>query len=248
MVVKVENKYEKFFGKEWAQWLGPFLSSNEYKKIGAEIMRQKNQGIDITPGLENMFRAYKECPWHSLHTVILGQDVYPGKNKDGTYIADGIAFSARENSDPPPSLNSILEAIDNSVYTPEDNWTPCSVFNQERMEATWDLQAWAKQGILMINCAYTTVVSRPNEHINIWKPFTENVIELINNVKDSVGWVFMGTHAREYAKTITNSTHMVFQCEHPAAALYKGRKWEHNNVFKDLTYFQKTKNNITINW
>lgn len=241
-------KYEKFFGKDWVPLLRPILSSNEYKRIGTEILKQKKAGIEITPGFDNMFRAYKECPVHKLHSVIIGQDVYPGRNKDGTMIADGIAFSAMENSDTPPSLNSILEAIDTDVYKDDDQWCPTAVYNHARMEATWDLKPWANDGILLINCAYSTVVGRPNDHIPIWKPFTEFVVKMLNEKKDSLGFILIGSHAKSHRALITNPTHGVFQCEHPAAAMYKKRKWEHNNVFSSLTDFQKKTNNIKIKW
>ena len=226
--------------------LNPFLSSKEYAKIGIELVRQKKGGLDITPGFDNIFRAYLECPWHKVHTVILGQDVYFTKNKDKTYVADGIAFSARECSEPPSILNSIFEAIDTSVYN--GDYTTTAVYNHNRKEATWDLNRWARNGILLINCSYTTVVGTPGSHMALWKPFTEFVLKLLNDRKDSLGIVLMGPEAQSYETVFTNLSHHTFECEHPATALYKQRKWNHRDVFADLTKFQKKTNNITIDW
>lgn len=246
MTVREANKYEKFFGKDWAHVLSPFLASSRYYQIGAELKRQKEEGIDITPGFENIFRAFKECPMYKLHSVIIGQDVYPGKNKDGTFVADGIAFSANQCAKAPASLNSIQEAIDTSVYNGE--YMPVATYNHERDEATWDLKYLANDGMLLINCAYTTIAGRPNEHIPLWKPFTEFLISTLNEKRDGLGIIMMGSQARSHKGLITNPTHVVFECEHPAAAMYKKRKWEHNDVFAALTDYQKRTNNITINW
>lgn len=246
MTVAKKNKYEMHFGKEWAQFLDPFLSSIEYARIGVELTRQMKEGIEITPGFGNIFRAFKECPWDKVHSVILGQDVYPGRNKDKTLIADGIAFSAKENATPPKSLNGILEAIDQQVFDGE--YTLTTVMNYDRMEPTWDLKRWSNQGILLINCALTTVVSQPGAHLTLWQPFTKYVLEMLNERKDSLGIVLMGSHARAYKSLFKNETHCILECEHPAAALYKKRKWDSNNVFCDLTDFQSRVNNIRINW
>lgn len=67
-------KYEKFFGKEWAEMLAPFLISEEYNNIGKQLVIEANKGFEITPLFKNIYRAFLECPYNSLHTIVCGMD------------------------------------------------------------------------------------------------------------------------------------------------------------------------------
>lgn len=238
--------YSKYFGKDWAQFLDPFLRSKAYYDIGVELKRQTDMGIEISPGYQNIFRAFKECPWHTLHTIIIGQDSYYTKTPDGDLVADGIAFSAKCSTTPPPSLNLIHEAISDSIFD-GDYAPPCS-WNPELSEVTYDLTTWARQGMLLINCGMTTIVGRSNEHINLWSPFVQHVVKHVTDRRDNLGIVLIGNHAKALRPLITNDTHFVGMVEHPAAALYSKRRWEHQNVFSALDKFHKVHNNIKIEW
>jgi len=242
-----KKDYSQFFGQEWARLLDSFLHSKEYKFIGQELVRQKSlKNVEITPKFSDIFRAFLECPYWKMSTLILGQDVYPNKNPNGTYVADGIAFSAKENKSVPVSLQFIHDAIDESVYN--GDYAPMCTFNHDTNECTHDLKYLANSGILLVNCAYTTIVGAPGAHLTLWAPFTKFLISAINEHKDSIGVILIGTSAKSYKPLFTNKTFKILECEHPAAALYKKRKWEHNNVFKDLTDWHKKTNNIQINW
>lgn len=239
--------YKKFFGDGWHQQLMPLFTSKEYKFIGTYLQDLEKQGVRVTPSLKHVFRAFAECPWHSLHTIILGMDPYPGVNSDGTVIADGLAFSARDSEDAPKSLNSIYEAIDTSVfggyYTPRGSW------NHERDCIAHGLMHWARNGVLLLNCALTTEVGNSKKHMNLWRPFVEYVIHDTCRRRDNLGVVLMGADARDFKKYVQkNDTHQIFECEHPAAASYKNRSWVHNDVFHNLTEFQQRVNNIKIDW
>ncbi len=238
--------YSKFFGREWSDFLAPILSSEEYYKIGLQLKNQYEQGVPITPGFSNIFRAFKECPLHTLHTIIIGQDVYHTKTKDGEFVADGIAFSSNTSTIPPPSLNSIYEAIDQDIFSGE--YDPPLMWDPTVNEAVCDLKRWSRQGILLINCAFTTVVGNPGAHIELWRPFTERLIAQITDHKDSLGMILMGAQAKSLRSLVKNDTHFVAMCEHPSAALHHNRRWNHYSVFSALDKFQKHKNNITIKW
>lgn len=164
--------------------------------------------------------------------------MYNNKTKKGELVADGIAFSSKNSETCPKSLNYILEAIDQDIY------------NLEGFELgkSYDLTKWANQGILLVNCGLTTTIGKAGAHIQLWSPFINYLFNLLNLKKDNLGVILMGSHARKNKNLFTNETFKVFECEHPASAAYRGGKWNHNHVFKELTEFQKTKNNIEIKW
>lgn len=239
--------YSKFFGKEWADFLYPFLSSKDYEHIGRTLTLQKNNKISITPKFDSIFRAFKECPFYKLHTIIIGQEPYIDKTEDGELVADGIAFSSRNSNNPPPHLDLILDAIDQSVY-PDGTWCPTSVFSHDLNKAGWDLNHWSRQGILLLNMSMTSVVKLHGMHIGLWRPFIDFVINKITNRKDSLGIILMGEEAKKLLPIIQNPHCATFTCEHPAAAQFYKRAWKHENVFSRLTAFQKEQNNIQIKW
>jgi len=239
--------YKKFFGEGWAQQLSPLFASKEYKFIGTYLQNLEQDGVKVTPSLKHVFRAFLECPWYSLHSIIIGLDPYPGVNPDGSLIADGLAFSARESEDAPKSLNAIYEAIDTTVFNGE--YTPRGSWHYENGFIAHGLMHWARNGVLLLNCALTTELDGSNKHLNLWRPFIEYVIHDICKTRDSLGVILMGTEARDLNKLVVkNSTCQVFQCEHPYTASFSKRSWNHNDVFADLTQFQKRTNNIKIDW
>src|SRR5687768_11632455 len=98
---------ETHFEEGWYKKLSPFLMSNDFKMIGKYLKDLQMRGYTITPSFDDMFRAFKECPYNKLKVVILGQDPYPQNG-----VADGIAFSARNHLfDPPASFKLMISAI-----------------------------------------------------------------------------------------------------------------------------------------
>ena len=242
----MKKDYTRFFGKEWAEFLDPFLQSKEYEKIGATLINQATQGVPITPGFKNIFKAFKECPWHILHTIIIGQDAYSTMTEDGDFVGDGIAFSSNTSKAAPPFLESIFEAIDTDIY--QGDYTPVFTWSNQLKHTVCDLSPWAHQGILLLNCSLTTIVGKPGEHLDIWRPFIQYVIKQVTDRRDSLGIVLLGSEANALRPIITNDTHFVGICEHPAAAQFYNRSWKHNSVLGALDKFHKNKNNITIKW
>ncbi len=235
----MSEKLEKTFGKGWYEQLSPFLHSKAFIEIGRSLIYESQQLKDITPPFSLTFRAFSECRWDQLHTVILGLDPYPGKLKEN-YIADGIAFSSRLSQKAPKSLNQIFMAIEDDFN--ESNYGSYKVEN-------FDLTRWANQGILLINCALSYPLgAKSGAHIKIWEPFIDEVITHINDKKDGISFILMGADARKYAPYIDNPSFQVVECEHPSAASYHGGKWKHEKVFSRVMHFQKFRNNITINW
>lgn len=193
----------------------------------------------ITPKFDDTFRAFKECKWSNLHTVLLGQDPYPGKVDATTFVADGLAFSSKNAKKCPKSLELIYNAVDQDIY----------MGGALHLTDTFDLVKWAKQGILLINCALTFPVgSKSAAHVNLWHPFITYVLKTINKNKETVAFGLFGAYARAYKHLLTNSSFGVFYCEHPSASLHKGGKWNHNGIFKQIDGYQKMMNNIKIDW
>lgn len=71
---KEEHGLEELFEEGWWEQLSPFLHSESFKYIGKSLIYECRKLVEITPPFNITFRAFKECPWDKLHTVLLGQD------------------------------------------------------------------------------------------------------------------------------------------------------------------------------
>jgi uracil-DNA glycosylase len=193
----------------------------------------------MTPKFSDTFRAFKECPWDKLHTVLLGQDPYPGKIDKTTYVADGLAFSSKNSKSCPKTLNYILESIDRDIYEGKGY----------ELAKTTDLTAWANQGILLLNTALSFPIGQKSgAHVDLWHPFISYVLKTINEKKSAIAVGLFGGYAKQYQRLLTNDSFGVYVAEHPCAASYRGGKWRDNNIFRSIDGYHKFINNIFIQW
>src|SRR5690349_15099165 len=87
---------------------------------------------EILPPASDVFRALELTPLRSVRVLLLGQDPYPGAGH-----AHGLAFSVRPGVKPPASLRNMYKELASDV----DFAAPTH----------GNLEAWARQGVLMLN-------------------------------------------------------------------------------------------------
>lgn len=207
----------------WHRPLMPFVTSPSMDQLGLSLM-QETQRHPVTPEFPNMFRAFAECPYDELKIVIVGQDPYPGTLIPASHVADGIAFSAREQIKTPKSLEFMLKALEEDCF---------DGFNV-KVAGMNDLTHWANQGILMVNTALTTRLGEIGKHIDLWKPFMVFLMNHLNTYNRGLIFVFLGKKAQEYMKLIDETRHFILTTPHPSSANYSGGVWEHGGVFGRL--------------
>jgi uracil-DNA glycosylase len=184
-------------------------------------MQEVESGRRFTPALKQLFRAFEMCPLDKVKVVMIGQDPYPQPT-----VADGIAFSCGNTGKPEASLRYILNSIETTVPF-EDK---AVVDDTDRC----DLSRWSKQGVLMLNGALTTEVTKTNKHTDIWKPFLEYAIDMLNFKQSGLVWVLMGKQAQSF-EGIIGEHHKVFTTTHPAYAAYlRAHEWDCNDVFNKI--------------
>ena len=161
----VKNKEELFvdISQDWLL----LLNNNLLNNVIEYLKEEKN----ITPPIDKIFEFARLTPLKKIKIVILGQDPYP---KAGD--AHGLAFSCLTNV--PASLLNIYKCLK------KHNWI-------KTIPNDGDLTYWATQGVLLLNCALTTVVNKPNEHKNIWMEYTNKLITEISKLKLSQPPIFI---------------------------------------------------------
>ena len=212
-----QKLYKKLEISDWDDKLRSFLLGSEMDKVLDTLLKDAMDGKRFTPPMKHIFRAFEECPYDKVNVVIIGQDPYPQIE-----TADGLAFSCSIKDKPEVSLQHIFKAIKESV--PEELQDPNPTNNLDR---------WAKQGVLLLNSAFTCTIGKPGTHYLLWRPFLVNVIDSLIWNKPDIVYVFLGKKAQDYMDLIPD-TGCKIAVEHPAAAAYKGSIWEHGDMFNKI--------------
>lgn len=171
----------------------------------------------IRPDKVDIFKAFKLTQFKDLKVVILGQDPYPND------MSTGLAFANSEMGRISPSLSKIHKCIEDSLY------------GGLYIDFDPTLENWAKQGVLLLNTALTVKEGDINSHKNLWAPFTEEVIRIIDTEKDDVVFLLWGNQAKSYKQFIKNSK--VLEYHHPSYDARRGKDWECDH-FKQLNFIQ----------
>lgn len=212
-----QKLYKKLEISGWDDKLRSFLLGSEMDKILDVLLKEAMDSKRFTPPMKHIFRAFEECPYDKVNVVIIGQDPYPQIE-----TADGLAFSCSIKDKPEVSLQHIFKAIKESV--PEE---------LQDSNPTNNLDRWAKQGVLLLNSAFTCTIGKPGTHYLLWRPFLINVIDSMMWSKPDIVYVFLGKKAQDYMDLIPD-TGCKIAVEHPAAAAYKGSIWDHGDMFNKI--------------
>lgn len=186
----------------WHDKIKAGLPEGYFGQIGRFMDGVYGAGL-IYPPRDKVFNALTTTPLEEVKVVILGQDPYHGPDQ-----AQGLSFSVPNNLPAPPSLQNILKELADDVG--------------ER--AHHDLTTWAQQGVLLLNACLTVPAGQANGHAGqIWEPFTDAVIKVVNEKAEPVVFVLWGAYAKKKKALVTNPQHLVLESAHPSPlSAYRG--------------------------
>ena len=212
----------------WVEALFNTIHSKAFSQPLLELEKEVMDGKKFTPKFPDLLKAYEMCPYNDLKVVIVGQDPYPQEG-----VADGIAFSCSKTKKEQPSLRYIFDELQTQY---PDASRDC------------DLSRWSKQGVLMLNTALTCEVDNIGAHVNIWKNWSSSIFaHTLADYPNILQFVFMGAKAKPFAKYVPNDHHKHFVV-HPAAAAYRGGKWDSGNLFININKNLKELGQKEIEW
>tara|TARA_S200002703_G_C3745498_1_gene229380 strand:- start:205 stop:903 length:699 start_codon:yes stop_codon:yes gene_type:complete len=227
--ININNIRKKFKSQlnnsGWNNIMDPIIDSEEFEISIYKLKSYVENDQRFTPKLSEIFRAFEECPFDQLKVIIIGQDPYPQLG-----VADGISFSCSKTKKLQPSLRYIFKALNESQY---DSMDP-------------DLSRWSKQGVLMLNTAFTVEIGKIGSHYDVWKPITQMILSAINSNKKDVAVALLGKKAEEWQLLLNNQK--IYKTPHPASAAYKGGEWDCKNVFTNVNEYLLAQNNKPITW
>lgn len=165
-------------------------------------LEEASSKADLTPRLEQVFRALEASPPESVRVVILGQDPYPGIG-----LANGLAFSVSEGQKIPASLRNIFKELERDL--------PGSL--SDSMRPLGDLIPWARQGVLLMNTHWTTAPGVSMAHADWgWDRLTDAVLDVL--MRDPQPKVFLGWGLPAQARldAFDRGDHPILRTSHPS--------------------------------
>jgi uracil-DNA glycosylase len=213
---------------DWKAKLEAEFSKPYFENLIA-FVKQEYQTQTIYPPGKLIFNAFEHCSWANLKVVILGQDPYinPGQ-------AMGLSFSVPPGISKPPSLLNIFKEIKKETG--------------QEIPVSGDLNAWADQGILLLNTVLTVRAGLSNSHAGKgWEIFTDEVIQLISREKENVVFMLWGSPARKKAALVDAQKHLILESAHPSPMSVE-RGFYGNGHFLKCNEYLKSKGLEAIKW
>lgn len=210
----------------WHELIKEQLPEHYFGKINQFLDQVYTSGT-VYPPREKVFAAIQTTALEKVKVVILGQDPYHGPGQ-----AQGLSFSVPNTVPAPPSLQNILKELSDDIGVKQDH----------------DLTAWAEQGVLLLNACLTVPAGQANGHAGqIWEPFTDAIIKVVNDLEQPVVFILWGAYARKKKALITNPNHLVIESAHPSPlSAYRG--FFGSKPFSKANAFLHSKGSTGIDW
>ena len=182
---------------DWNPLLRGEFEQDYWKQLRSFVVDARRSGV-VYPPVEEEFAALRLTSHADTRVLILGQDPYHGPGQ-----AHGLCFSVRRGVTTPPSLGNIFKELEADLG--------CA------RPSHGNLEAWARQGVLLLNAVLTVRAHQAGSHANRgWERFTDRVIETVSDKPERVVFVLWGAYARKKAPLVDTSRHVIIESAHPS--------------------------------
>lgn len=171
---------------------------SELARIAARAEAERERGVRVYPERDDVHRWSRLCPPKRVRVVIVGQDPY----HDGS--ACGVAFGTTADRPPPPSLVTVFRELERSVPGFEAPRSGC-------------LDAWCRQGVLLLNSVFTVAAGRPGSHEAFgWQMLSQRVVRALSERRRGLVFMLWGLRAQKKEPLIDASRHLILKSCHPS--------------------------------
>ncbi len=213
----------------WKSRIGEEFEKQYMQDLRTFLIQEKQEGKTIYPPGPDIFNAMNSISFQDVKVVIIGQDPYHGPGQ-----AHGLCFSVMPGVAVPPSLKNIYKELqaDLGIKIPDHG---C-------------LNAWAEQGVLLLNSVLTVERGRAGSHQGKgWERFTDAIIQKLNQEHSGLVFLLWGSYAQKKGKVIDKGRHLLLQSVHPSP-LSAHRGFFGNSHFSKANIYLKEQGKTEINW
>lgn len=195
-----------------------------------DFVRQEYDQHTCFPKGKHIFAAFDRCPFDAVKVVILGQDPY-----HGTGQANGLCFSVNNGVPHPPSLINIFKELGTDLQKPYPK--------------SGNLEAWADQGVLLLNATLTVRAHHAGSHQGKgWETFTDVAMARLSQEREGIIFLLWGGFAKKKARFIDGSKHHILTAGHPSPLSANRGHWFGNRHFSKCNEILQQHGNKTIAW
>ena len=186
----------------WKAALADEFEKPYMQRLREFLQREKQARKVIYPRGDNIFHALDLTPLPEVKVVIIGQDPYHGPRQ-----AHGLCFSVQPGVPLPPSLENIFKEINDDLGAPG-----------RRLDGSRGcLDAWARQGVLLLNAVLTVERGRAASHQGKgWESFTDEIVNVLNSGREGLVFMLWGNYAQRKGDIVERGRHCVLSASHPS--------------------------------
>lgn len=218
----------------WAPYLQGIEKESWFQLLTERIEQAYLQNDPaVYPPRQELFTALRLTAPQAVKCVIIGQDPYHEAGQ-----AQGLSFSVHRGVPIPRSLRNIYKELqtDLNIAPPEHG----------------SLEAWAEQGVLLLNTVLTVYEGRANSHKNWgWERFTSRIVQIVETLPQPVAYVLWGKAAQkkaeEYQLGKRNMPRLILQSNHPSP-LSASRGFFGSRPFSQANDFLAAHQTAPIDW
>lgn len=200
--------------ESWKAVLNEEFQKPYFAQLKQFLVEERASQVIYPPG-SLIFNAFNQTPFDKVSVVILGQDPYHGEMQ-----AHGLSFSVPQGVKAPPSLVNIFKELQSDLGIP--------------IPKHGNLEAWAKQGVLLLNATLTVRANQAGSHQKRgWENFTDAVIAQLSAQRQGLVFLLWGRYAHAKSDLIDKNKHFILTAAHPSPlSAYNG--------FMGCKHFSKT--------
>ncbi len=181
----------------WQAILEPEFEKPYFAKLEA-FLETERAAHQVFPPAADVFHALELTAPSDVRVLIVGQDPYHDVGQ-----AHGLAFSVKSGTRLPPSLLNIYKELETDLGG--------------KRAKSGNLEAWARQGVLLLNTSLTVRAHEAASHKNKgWEKLTDAIIQAVSSQSHAVAFVLWGGHAQKKLPLIDSTRHTVIQSAHPS--------------------------------
>jgi uracil-DNA glycosylase len=213
--------------ESWRDVLRNETSQPYFADLSDFVLRER-KAFTVFPSDQEVFTALQLTSPHDVRVVIVGQDPYHGAGQ-----AHGLSFSVQHGTRIPPSLRNVYAELHSDLDVP--------------FPSHGNLEAWAKQGVLLLNSTLTVREGEAGSHAGHgWETFTDAIISYLGAQQQHIVFVLWGAHAGKKTSLI-GSQHSVITSVHPSP-LSAHRGFFGSRPFSRTNRALSEHNQPEINW